>query len=181
MKVTVDNGMISVETPYNKHWVDRAKELGGRWNSPAWTFPEEREELVREALFDIYGENGRPTKKVTVDITLKVESYGRYYEVAGITFLKRRGRDWNVSCENGAIIVKGGFSSSGGSMANPRIGYPISDTVIRVSIPESKLGEIEGQYKVVEKTVSRCKLEQERAELLARLAEIDKLLGQEGE
>lgn len=177
MKVTVENGKVSVESAYNKDWIARARELGGKWNAPAWVFPEANEELVRDALLSIYGENGRPVKKVTIDINLDSEGYyGQDYQIAGITVLRRRGRDYAVSCENGCVIVSGGFEKSGGSAANPRIGTPDKNTVIRVSIPEAMLGRVKEQYTIHEGKVNKAALEAEKAELLKRLAEIETLL-----
>ena len=180
MTVTVENGTISVVSAYNGAWVARAKELGGKWNgnASAWQFPETIEDLVRDALMDIYGEDGKPTEKVTIDIKLDTEDdIEQSLVIAGVEFLTRRDRDSAVGVRNGAIIVKGSFKKSGGSLQYPRIGCPTSETVLRVQIPKTKLDSVGFDYTEVHaEPIDRTALEAEKEALLKRLAEIEELL-----
>ena len=178
MKVTIENGKIKVESAYNKEWVKRAKELGGRWNAPCWVLPEENEELVREALMNIYGEDGRPVEMVTVDIAFGTdENFHDDIVVAGKTIARRRYRDSNVMFENGAVLVSGGFDERGGSAKYPMIGTPHENTVIRISVPKNMLDKINRPYTVTASAkVNKAALEAEKAALLKRLQEIENLL-----
>ena len=180
VNVKVENGTVKVESPYNSEWISRARELGGRWKAPCWEFDQTHEQLVRKALMAIYGENGTVVEKVMVDVYLDPEtSYEEEIVLAGMTIARRRGRDWPVKMENGAVLVSGGFDASGGSAKYPRIGCPKDNSIIRVSLPKAVLAKAQGDFHlevVHNTTVSREKLEAERATLLKRLAEIDELL-----
>lgn len=185
VKRLVEGGCVKVESPYNKKWVTRARELGGKWREPYWVFSMENWDIVSETLMDIYGEDGTSTPdRITVDIQLdKEEWYGRELTVGGITVARRWARDDRVSMCNEAVLVSGGFSSSGGSRANPVIGEPSANTVIRVKIPKTKLDEITNDYKVtVHEAMNSCEepsIDQiiaERDKLAKRIAEIDEIL-----
>lgn len=182
IKMKTEDGEIRVESPYNASWVRRARQLGGTWKAPYWCFKEEHEELVAAALEEIFGENGlTPAEKVMVDITLPEDhDYGREIVVAGLVIARRKTRDSDVALENGAILVSGAFPGSGGSHANPRIGYPKREAIIRVSIPKAKLEEVRADWdvSVVTRTPSREALEAEKAALKARLEEIERLLAE---
>lgn len=177
MKVVIENGKMKVESPYNKEFVARAKQLGGKWSAPYWVFSEDNEDFVRTALMAIYGEDGTPSETVKIDVRLEDKYYGQEIIVAGRCIARRRGRDSAVSMENGAILVSGGFEGRGGSVRRPSIDKPKGETIIRVSVPKKALENIDVDYTICEtRKIDKEALEREKAELLKRLKEIDAIL-----
>ena len=55
-RVINGTGRIIAITEYNKDFVDKAHELGGKWNAAGkfWSFDPESEDAVREAIAEIY-------------------------------------------------------------------------------------------------------------------------------
>lgn len=181
MKVTVENGIIKVESAYNKAWIARAHELNGKWQAPAWCFDAANEELVRASLMEIYGEDGRPAEKIMVDIKVTEDDVYRVQDlvVGGVVVARRVSRDAAVRMMNGAVIVSGGFAQRGGSMAHPMIDSVEDGTVIRCEIPKAKLEEAMNSFDAEVYTpaqINREALEAEKEALLKRLAEIEALL-----
>ena len=182
MKTIIENGKIKVQSEYNRDFITRAKSIQGKWNSPYWVFPEENINELREILLDIYGECGELADEapvtVTVDLNLDDYDYGADIKIGGVTVVKRRYRDSDVIYSDNVMLISGGFPSSGGSRQNPRV-YPYKGTVIRVKdIPArlyEKIKDMDGVtlYKMPDKAA----LIEERDRLLARLAELNALIG----
>lgn len=182
MKTIIENGKIKVQSEYNRDFITRAKSIQGKWNSPYWVFPEENINELREILLDIYGECGELADEVpvtvTVDLNLDDYDYGADIKIGGVTVVRRRYRDSDVIYSDNVMLISGGFPSSGGSMKNPRVN-PDKGTIIRVKdIPErlyEKIKDMDGVtlYKMPDKAA----LIEERDRLLARLAELNALIG----
>ena len=182
MKTKIENGKIYVQSDYNRDYIARAKGLQGKWNSPYWVFPEENIDELRELLIDVYGECGGLAEKapvtVTVDLDLDEYKYGAEVSIGGFAAVKRRYRDSDVIYADNVMLLKGGFPSSGGSAKNPRVS-PDSGTVIRVkNLPVKlyeKIKDMDGVTLV--KAPDNAALIEERDRLLARLAELNTLIG----
>lgn len=184
MLIKIEDGKMKVQSDYNKKFVAKAHELQGKWEPPYWVFPEENEELVREALFMIYGEDGRTHETVIIDIDLDRYEYENVLKVGQIVIARREYRDSAVITDKRAVVIKGGFCSSGGSRNNPRVTHK-DGTVIRVKdIPAEIFEEIkdsEGVTKVdmdaeENRAEKKAALIRERETLLKRLSEIDSQL-----
>lgn len=182
MKVTVENETIKVNSPYNKSFVAGAKQIQGKWNAPCWVFPEENKEAVKALLIECYGECGELGTVSTVTVDLDLDTYTEGYEdgeirVGSIVVLKRLYRDREVIFSDNAMLINGGFATSGGSVKSPRIAAD-KNTIVRVKgVPEtiySKIKDHEGVKLVSDIDVESLKVE--RKKLLKRLAEIDSLL-----
>lgn len=182
MKVTVENDIIKVNSPYNKSFVAGAKQIQGKWNAPCWVFPEENKEAVKALLIECYGECGELGAVSTVTVDLDLDTYTEGYEdgeirVGSIVVLKRLYRDREVIFSDNAMLINGGFATSGGSAKSPRIAAD-KNTIVRVKgVPEtiySKIKDHEGVKLVSDIDVESLKVEREK--LLKRLAEIDSLL-----
>lgn len=126
--ITVANSRVLVDSPYDRGFISRAKEMGGKWDpdGKVWAFDERDEERVRDLCMEIYGEDGRDSG-TTVAIRLDLEAYDNdIYEqelrLAGRQLAKRFGRDQAVALGDGIVLVEGHFKKSGGSRKNPRIG-----------------------------------------------------------
>lgn len=117
---------IHVMAPYRESARVRFRELGGVFRKPSrrWVFRGEHIDLVREALCEHYGHDDRVDRTVDVEITMA----GNYMKgedeqwFGGRRILNRRYRDSPPTLGEGVILVKGEFSSRGGSMQYPSIG-----------------------------------------------------------
>ena len=172
MKVTVENEKIKVNSPYNKSFVAGAKQIQGKWNAPCWVFPEENKEAVKALLIECYGECGELGAVSTVTVDIDLDTYTEGYEDG-----ERLYRDREVIFSDNAMLISGGFATSGGSAKNPRISAD-EGTIVRVKgVPEtiySKIKDHEGVKLVSDIDVESLKAEREK--LLKRIAEIDGLL-----
>lgn len=184
MEIKIENGKMKVRCDYNRTFITKAKELQGKWESPFWVFPEENEELVRAALMNAYGEDGRVHDTVVVDLNLDEYSYGHVLKIGSIVLVSRRGRDTPVTVNPRAVVIAGGFSESGGSSNSPAVTHK-DGTIVRVKdLPVeiyNQVKDLPGVYKVdldakENKREKKANLERERAAILKRLSEIDELL-----
>lgn len=182
MKTKIENGKVYVQSDYNRDYISRAKGIQGRWNAPYWVFPEENIDELRELLLDVYGECGDLAEEapvtVTVDLDLDKYNYGAEVTIGSFVAVKRRYRDSEVIYADNVMLVSGGFTPTGGSAKYPAV-YHETGTVIRVKdIPVrlyEKIKDLDGVtlYKVPDNSA----LIEERNRLLARLAELNALIG----
>lgn len=188
LKITIDNGVARVFTPYNATFVSKIKTIGGRkWDAAAgcWTVPESEIGVVRKHMMDVYGETDQVDD---VDrVTLMVKFNKMEYEVCksivmfGKTIVRATGRDSGARTGDDVALIEGGIGS-GGSVKNwHSIAY--AGAVLKVrNVPRTAIGMTGGYDVTVEEvkdvTPDRTALIEEREKLLARLAEIDKLLGE---
>lgn len=183
MKTIIENGKIKVQSDYNREFITRAKTIQGRWNSPYWVFPEDNKEEVKALLLDVYGECGGLSDEAPLTVTVEIDC-DKYPHISEAVMLgsfaavKRWHRDREVSFADNVMLVKGGFPESGGSVKNPRV-YPDAGTVLRVKdIPMGiydKIKDLDGV--TLYKAPDNSTLIEERNKLLARLAELNALIG----
>lgn len=189
MKITIENGTAKVYTPYNREFVEKIKTIGGRkWDATekCWTVPESEVETVRKHMMDVFGETDQPIagEKVTVKITFNREGASDYREgiyLFGKPIIRAFGRDSGARVCDDVTLIEGKVTS-GGSSKN---WYTLAaeGTVLKVrNVPKAALEMIEGYDVTVEEIeetgINRQALEDEKAKLLARLAEIETLLAQ---
>lgn len=189
IQVLRDANAIRVVSPYLPAFVAAAKRLGGRWQAPAWVFDVRDEPRVREICLQHYGTDGAPAAGPVVTLRVVFEAdYGEYnapIRVAGREIAKALGRDSGATLGDGVVVLEGTFTS-GGSMKNwktlvgskgatillrdvpavwvDRLAKDLPDGVVSVTVEQE------------EPVIDRTALAEERARLMARLAEIDKLL-----
>ena len=190
IKVTIKDGRASIYTPFNRDFVAAIRNVGGRkWDADdkCWTVPEESLPQVRQIMMNIYGETDLPNTcgSVTVKVTFKEKYYERRDDV--IIFKKviasARGRDSGARPGDDVTFLEG-EPTSGGSMKNWESVVPAGAVVLLRHVPLSvwEQGK-DSEYYLAEivdegKDVKRKELEEEKARLLARIAEIDKLLAE---
>ena len=139
VKIEKTSNSYSIECPYNKDFVRRVKELGGKWTqledgSRKWVVSQEALELVKQCLREIYGTDGTYTAK-NVKLRLHVDARVRGdYEEFGRTLVRVMGRDSGVLPADGVIIVSG-EATSGGSMKHPAT--ILENCVLEFSLPET--------------------------------------------
>ena len=145
--------------------------------------PETEISLARQYMMEVYGETDlmdedeRITVKVTFNhdegkITAPIVLFGK--EIA-----RAWGRDSGAKVGEDVTLLSGNVHS-GGSLANWRTEID-KGTVLKIRNLPRKALEIENDYdisveEVEEKEVDRKALEEEKSKLLARLAEIERLL-----
>lgn len=182
MKTKIENGKVYVLSGYNRDYISRAKGIQGRWNAPYWVFPEENIDELRELLLDVYGECGDLAEEapvtVTVDLDLDKYNYGAEVMIGSFVAVKRRYRDSEVIYADNVMLVSGGFTPTGGSAKYPAVCHE-TGTVIRVKdIPVrlyEKIKDLDGV--TLYKAPDNSALIEERNRLLARLAELNALIG----
>ena len=188
MKITVENGMAKVFTPYNATFVAKIKNIGGRkWNADerCWSVPEAEIETVRQYMMDVYGETDIPdeTERVTVKVTFleDAEALCDSVNLFGKNVARATGRDSGAKVENDVTLIDGKIRSGGSARYWKTIVE--KGTIVKVrNVPKSALG-IATEYEVEVEEIStpgidRAALIAEKEKLMARLAEIEKLLAQ---
>ena len=191
IKVTIKDGRASIYTPFNRDFVAAIKtNIGGRkWDADnkCWTVPEESLPQVRQIMREVYGETDLPDAggSVTVKVTFKEEYSSRCDDV--VIFKKvlasARGRDSGARPGDDVTYLEG-EPTSGGSRANWKSIVPEGCVILLRHVPKSVWdrfgGSEEFDAELVDegKDVKRKELEEEKAKLLARIAEIDKLLAE---
>ena len=190
IKVTIKDGRASVFTPFNHDFVNAIRNVGGRkWDSEnkCWTVPEEALTQVRQIMMDVYGETDLPNTcgSVTVKVAFKEEYSERRDDV--VIFKKviasARGRDSGARPGDDVTFLEG-EPTSGGSMKNWESVVPAGAVVLLRHVPLSVWEQDkDSEYYTAEivdegKDVKRKELEEEKARLLARIAEIDKELAE---
>ena len=166
------------------------RNVGGRkWDgeNKCWTVPEEALPEVRKIMTDVYGETDLPDTcgSVTVKLTFKEEWSSRRDDV--IIFKKviasARGRDSGARPGDDVTFLEG-EPTSGGSMKNWESVVPAGAVVLLRHVPLTVWEQDkDSEYYLAEivdegREVKRKELEEEKARLLARIAEIDKLLAE---
>ncbi|GAP37882.1 hypothetical protein [Piscinibacter sakaiensis] len=190
LKVTRDANTIRVVSPYLPAFVAAAKRLGGRWQAPAWVFDARDDARVREALLQHYGTDGAEASGpvVTLRVVWKPEhsAYSAPIRLAGREIAKAFGRDSGARICEGVVLLEGNFGS-GGSVKNWKtcVGSKGATVLVR-DVPatwvqrladEPADGVVSVEVEPEEPVIDREALAAERGRLVARLAEIDKLLG----
>ncbi|MGW8558149.1 hypothetical protein [Streptomyces tubercidicus] len=182
--ITTDNGKTYVDSPYHPGWPEEARNLGGRWSGGVWSFDARDEERVKALARRIYGTDGTPDPAGTVTVRISVhdvrgEGDGRPVTLYlyGREIATRYERDGRPRLGPGVILVEGGFDSSAGSHKYIQIG-PKPGTVVEVRDMPRTVAHDHGLEIVDEDTApDREALTEERERLVARLAEIDAILG----
>ena len=184
MKIELNGSKALVYSPYNKDFVAQIRSIGNaRWDSArkAWSVPAECVDQVREIMVAVYGESDIPAgKKVSVRLTFTkpVYEYCDPVTIYGKTVSKAFGRDTGARPGDDVVFISG-KPESGGSAKNWTSVVPRDSVVVLHNVPESKLSEAlpDGvEMELIQSTVNRAALEEEKARLLARIAEINKLL-----
>lgn len=184
MKITVENNRANVYSPYNADFVSKIRGIGGaKWDSSAkcWSVPAESVDQVREIMLDVYGETDLISgRKVSVRLTFSqsVAEYNAPVTIYGKTVSRAFGRDSGARVGNDVAFVQGA-PKSGGSAKNWTSVVPEGSVVVLHNVPESMLEqELPGGVtaEVLSDEPNRAELLREKERLLARLAEIDRLL-----
>ncbi len=188
INVEIVNGKAHIASPYNTDFVARIKKCGGRWDSAkrVWVVSVDALEAARAAMMDAYGETDEAHAGELV--TLVVNFPERYdadcckpLMIAGKVVARAFGRDSGANVGDGVAFTAGGPDSSG-SRVNWYVTVDPGSVCEIYNVPRAKADEaIADPPRGMEITIKNTKidtvaLKAERDKLLARLAEIDKLL-----
>ena len=183
-----------VYTPYNPEFVSQIKsKLGTRkydYEKGCWTINTNDLDIVKEIVLGVYGcMEGDDTDRVKVKITFN-DDYSVSSNpicIADRTLARAYHRDSGAKLGDGVTLLEGKIGSSG-SRANWKT-YINDGSVFLTTLPRKFIelmmyGDISIDPDVIieiieDEEVDRNKLDDEKEHLLARIAEIDKIL--EGE
>lgn len=194
--ITAAGESVSVGCPYTPDFPPAARKLGGRWDKPtaAWIFPRRNRSRVEDLLAEIYGWATEPGPMVVVSLTANLErgirEYGHAIYIAGRMVARATHRDSGAQLGDRVTLVQGD-AGSGGSRKNWCTTLD-AGSIVEIELPRSAAAKV---VRYVEQTadnrwsdwiaaeilegadgVDTTALESERARLLDRVAEIDKLL-----
>ncbi len=189
IKTKTTDRFFFVWSPYDSDFVERARGFSARWDSDqrAWRFNVEFIDAARELMRDIYYcDDLTEPEYVTVRATIKnggiqqtcgaVEMFGKSLSIAS-------GRDSGARVGQDVALISGAIDS-GGSRANwtsnvaPRSVFLLTNVVKARFDAERETEEEYASFEVVSASVDKEALQEERARLVARIAEIDALLNE---
>lgn len=183
ISISANSDKISVVSPFNSDFVKDARNLGGNWSGGAWVFDAREEADVRAACMKHYGEDGFTKDTIDVLVTFMTEKFANRKPIVlfGRTVARAVGRDSGARIGNGVVLKSGGFKS-GGSVKNWET-IALKDTsVLLRDVSRSLVESFDSKdvsIEVIDQAITSKKaLEEEREKLIARLAEIDKLLAE---
>ena len=161
---------ISVKAPYFAPFVDRARELGGRWlpQDRAWSFPARIADEVRAAVRDHYGTEGDPGDYVTVNVTALQDVSGHETVRIGYVHLAKPDPRFGT----GARVLDGNALLEGTVEAIGSLVTAMKGSRFRIRVPEAVLAHVDAEDWVVERVqeVDVTVLREVVADLEARLA-----------
>lgn len=115
---------VYVTSPYHKKFIEDVKKIGGRWDRDRgqWHVRIDKEEELRDIVAKDYGWDERDNEYVAFAYNPQsLEEHGNEVRFGDIVIAKRASRDVPVELSRNTTIVKGKFSSSGGSRNNPSV------------------------------------------------------------
>lgn len=119
IQITQSGTDLLVRTPHaNVNFNKRIKDMGGRWESPAWRVDARNAALVRAALKRSYGGDGEgEPDTVSLQCHVEKDAWHGPVEVAGRVIARAFGRDSGAKLGEGVVRLSGTVKS-GGSMKN---------------------------------------------------------------
>lgn len=191
MEIKIKDGMADVYTPYNPYFVRKIKGIGGtKWVSSekCWRVPEAAIEAVREMMKDVYGYSDvMQNETVTLKVTFNEEVRECQDDIVlfGKVLARVYGRDSGAKIGEDVAFIKGG-AGSGGSVKNwesyIREGSVVILSNVNKSLYERRMKSLPSEIEVeVLNKIDKKQLSEEKERLLNRIAEIDRILAEEGQ
>lgn len=125
-QIQVQDGKIIITGPYSEDNNRQWRELGGKFAGGNWVLPDN--DTTRAKVAERFG-----AKSDEVDVLVPASKLrdGQIVQIGGYVLAQRRGRDYRVQMPDDVSLSGGSFSSSGGSVKNPRVSLG-SDIVFRL-------------------------------------------------
>lgn len=119
LEIIEADGQVKVTSPYNQHFVTKARNMRGKWKNEAWYFDDSIIDYVRELMMECFGTTGE-TPYGNVDLLIK--DFNKWertqpVELFGRTIARAFGRDSGAKLGDGIILLSGSVDS-GGSVKN---------------------------------------------------------------
>lgn len=183
VKINEETGKAGIYTPYNPEFVKLIKNIGGaRWNGECWVIPATEIDVARDYMLDVYGESDISVgENVTIKITAKETISKERSDVVFANKILARAwsRDGGARVGTDVTLLDGEIDSGGSRNRWDSVVYEGAVFLLRnVNV---KVLEKEDQSKfeieiITEQMIDRSALRAEKAKLLKRIAEINKLL-----
>ena len=186
VQITKTENKIHVESPYNPDLPSRARKLGGKWNAAqkVWSFDARDEDRVRKLYRNIYGTDGSADNGESVTVRCKTQNkiYSERHSglfIGPVQVARAFGRDSGATLADNVVILRGSIGS-GGSRANWHTitseGVELEIRDIPRGTAKQVLSDSDWTSEIIDTTIDKSDLEEEKQQLLARIAEIDELL-----
>ena len=187
VNITRINTHITIKSPYNSVFVQYAKKLAGKFcgTTKSWSFDIRDEADVLSACYLAYGEDGVRSNKCDVQITLPTVYYVKQGTIIffGRPVARAFDRDSGAKLFDGVVIKSGNFTSGGSSKdwdtrseaGTVIVLRDVSRPLVERDIEQKTYGN--AIIEILDTTPSRTLLEQEREQILTRLAELNIALG----
>jgi len=144
LEIIEKEDQIKVTSPYNQKFVNKARNLRGKWKDGAWWFDDSIVDYVRDLMKGCFGTTGEePYDNVDLVISNFTDSYSRgAVELFGRTIAKAWGRDSGAKLGDGIILISGRIKS-GGSVKNWYTEVDGADFIIKdFPKPATELSEV---------------------------------------
>lgn len=188
MKIEIKDGIAKIYTPYSAEFVRKLKKNvgGASWDfgGKYWTVPESAADSVRNIMREVYGysdidENETVTLRLTFyeDVSSERSDVIMYGKVLAHAY----GRDSGAKVGDGVVCEKGEVTSGGSSnhwksIVKEGAVLLLCDVNKNIYEKEKNNSEYDVDTKLVEKSIDKFQLKQEKIRLLKRIEEIDALL-----
>jgi hypothetical protein len=119
IRLEIVGDKVKVTSPYNQEFINKARNLRGKWNNNAWWFDDTVIDYLRDTLVEIFGTSGEESYE-TCTLLIKDFNMCQYkgpVELFNVTIAKAYGRDTGAKLGEGIVFIKGKYHS-GGSMKN---------------------------------------------------------------
>jgi hypothetical protein len=115
IQLTIEGDKVKVVSPYNAEFVQKCRNLRGKFKTGAWWFDDSILDYVREAMVEFYGTTGEtPVEYCSLVVTNFSQTEGRGPVVLfGRTIAKAFGRDSGARLGENIIFISGEYDSSG--------------------------------------------------------------------
>lgn len=149
LEIIEKDGLVKVTSPYNRKFVNKARDFRGQWKNEAWYFDDSIIDYVRELMIECFGTTGEEPYE-SVDLLIKdFTEYGDRgpVELFGRTIARAWGRDSGAKLGDGIVLIKGDVASSG-SVKNWRTRVADADIIIQdFPKPATELPEVQEAIK----------------------------------
>ncbi|EMO54825.1 hypothetical protein [Leptospira noguchii] len=188
IKTNIKDDQISVFVDYNTEFIEKAKNLNGKWNpiEKSWSFNLKDHEEVKNVLRNIYGEDGESLTEF-VNIKILTKENITSYDKGGITLKGREiARAYNKDTVKLGKTVKmiSGEIDSGGTSNKVSTIIKENSIFLIEDFPKLLLDQIDDKFELLEiipseekfRYLSKADLLSEKERLLKRLEALEKLI-----
>ena len=148
INIAEHNGKLTVSTPYDKDYIAKARDLGGKWQSAekVWSFNSELREDVEAALKEVFMwrpsvEANEQTVTLRITINKSMTGYKESIKFGPYVLAQAYGRD--TGAKPGQHVAKiSGTIRSGGSVKNWETRISAGTTFKIVNVPKTIADEL---------------------------------------